>query len=304
MRDVPFGHGDGGVECAGIGAQGKRRLSHMSGDRLGEVGVAVGHHLAQVAQGEDALRGFGFVHDHHAAHLLLVHGPHRFTQRRGGAAGHRVTHGQLAQASVQRVLIAQRFHRLALHLSIDLIEQAADTAQGEVAKRSRQREQADEGGLVQLEAEGVLGGQVLGSSGPLAEQRGQWKTFTQGDFEGGFSAPPSRVRTLADHAALLDDVEMLDRTIARLDNAFAGRVKTQLALLDQKSQVRLFHLIERRKTLEKLQGAVDVLQYRRLACLGEGIRFAHGSGRLCCCGVEGDVPRPGCPLDVSLKKRF
>ncbi len=53
--------------------------------------------------------------------------------------------------------------------------------------------------------------------------------------------------TLTHHAALLDDVEMLDRAIGGLDDALAGRIETQLTLFNQVRQVSVFHLIERGK---------------------------------------------------------
>lgn len=114
--------------------------------------------------------------DHHdAADLLLVHQRHRFTQRRRRAAGHRVAHGQFAQARIQRVLSAERFHGFLLDLLVDLIQQTADATQGEVAKSAGKREQFDERQLVQLQAEGVFGGKVFGAGRTLTQQRGEGK---------------------------------------------------------------------------------------------------------------------------------
>ncbi len=73
MGDMPFGHGDGGVECAVVRGQEKRRLGHVTVDRLGEIAGAVGDHSAQVAQGKNARGRLMDVDDHNAADLLLVH---------------------------------------------------------------------------------------------------------------------------------------------------------------------------------------------------------------------------------------
>ena len=94
----------------------------------------VGHHLAQIAQGENPQRRFVLVHHHDAAHLLFVHQPHGFAQGCAGQAGHGMAHGQFAQAGVERVLRAEGFDGLLLNLLIDLVEQAADPAQGEVTE--------------------------------------------------------------------------------------------------------------------------------------------------------------------------
>src|SRR5690606_13079611 len=42
-------------------------------------------------------------------------------------------------------------------------------------------------------------------------------------------------------------------------------------------EMYLLHLVEGRVLAQKLHGAVDVLQHRRLPGLGEGVSFAHGS---------------------------
>jgi hypothetical protein len=77
------------------------------------------------------------------------------------------------------------------------------------------------------------------------------------------SVPPLAVcRTFAHDPALLDDVKVFNRAIGRLDDALAGRIKTQLTLLNQVRQVRVFHLVEGREALKELQGALDVLQHR------------------------------------------
>ncbi len=118
----------------------------------------------------------------------------------------------------------------------------------------------------------------------------------------------------ADHAALLDDVEVLDRPIGRFDDAFAAGIEAQLALFDQVGQVAVFHLVERRKTLQELQGALDVLQHCCPARLGVGVLFAHetdriampnyisiyiGAGHVVLC-LHGRLAAGWCPLDVSL----
>jgi hypothetical protein len=46
-------------------------------------------------------------------------------------------------------------------------------------------------------------------------------------------------------------------------------------LFNQVRQVSVFHLIEGREALEKLQSALDVLQHRGFPCLCEGVRFTH-----------------------------
>lgn len=132
-----------------------------------EVIGAACHHVPQVAQGENPQRGLIAIDHHNAADLLFMHQGHGFAQWRDRAAGHRMTHGQLAQASIERVLGAQGFHGFLLDLLVDLIQQAADATQGEIAKGVGKREQFDERQLVQLQAEGVFSRQVLGTSGPL-----------------------------------------------------------------------------------------------------------------------------------------
>jgi hypothetical protein len=79
--------------------------------------------------------------------------------------------------------------------------------------------------------------------------------------------------------ALLDDVEMLNRAVGGLEDALAGRIKTQLTLLDQVRQVGVFHLIEGREALKELQSALDILQHRGFPCLCEGVRFTHNHYR-------------------------
>src|SRR3546814_9098643 len=48
--------------------------------------------------------------------------------------------------------------------------------------------------------------------------------------------------------------------------------------LHQVSQVSVFHLVERGKTLKELQRSLDVLQHRGFPCLGKGVRFFHNHG--------------------------
>ncbi|MNF76242.1 hypothetical protein D3C85_811160 [compost metagenome] len=122
---------------------------------------------------------------------------------------------------------------------------------------------------------------MFGTGCALTEQCGKGETFAGGDLEGGFGAALGRVRAFAHHAALFDDVKVLDRAIGGLDNAVTRAVEAQLALLHQVGQVCVFHLIERREPLQELQGALDVLQHRRLPGFSEGVRFIHNhDGRL------------------------
>ncbi|MCY1179517.1 hypothetical protein D9M73_199220 [compost metagenome] len=79
----------------------------------------------------------------------------------------------------------------------------------------------------------------------------------------------------ADHPSLLDDVEVFDRSVAGLDDAVIGCIETQLALLDEKRQMGVLHLVEGWETLQELQGPLNVLQYCSFASLGEGVHFAH-----------------------------
>jgi hypothetical protein len=71
--------------------------------------------------------------------------------------------------------------------------------------------------------------------------------------------------------------------------------------------VSVFHLIERGEFLQELNRALNVLQHRRFACLGESIRFAHDHYRTFLSifiewvlGVHGRPLARQCPLDVSL----
>ncbi len=243
-----------------------------------------------------------------------MHQPHGFAQGRIGAAHHRVTHGQFTQGGVQRVLGAEGFHSALAYLLIDLIKQAADTAQGKIPKHFRHREHADECGLVQLQAEGVFPGQVLGAGCSLTQQGCQREALAAGDLERGLDTWFGQVLALANHAALLDDVEVLDRPVGRFDDAFTAGVEAQLALLDQEGQVAVLHLVERRKALQELQCALNVLQYRCLARLAVGVLFAHetdriampnyiylyiGTGHVVLC-LHGRLAAGWCPLDVSL----
>ncbi len=269
-------------------------------DRCAEVGIHIGNRLAQVAQGKDTQRRLPLVDNHDAADLLLMHQLHGVAHRRFRAAHHRMAHGKFTQSGVQRVLRAEGFDGALLDLLIDLIEQAADTAQGKVAKGCGECEQFDECLLVQLQAEGVLGSQMLGASGTLAEQGGERKTLARGYFKCRFRAAFGRMRTLADDAPLLDDVKVLHRSVARLDDAFTACVEPQLTLLDQIRQMSVFHLIEWREFLQKLHGAVYVLQHGCLACLGESICLAHGLFRVLVIGAHGRPLAVRCPLDVSL----
>jgi hypothetical protein len=148
-----------------------------------------------------------FIDYHDAADLLLVHQRHGFTQGRFRRAGHRVTHGQFAQAGVERILGAEGFHGFLLDLLIDLIQQAAHAAQGKVAKAAGNGEELDERQLVQLQAKGVFGRQVFGAGRAFAQQRGEGKALAGGDFERGFGPAFGRMWTFADDPALFDDVK-------------------------------------------------------------------------------------------------
>ena len=116
---------------------------------------------------------------------------------------------------------------------------------------------------------------MFGAGGALAQQRGQGEALASGDLEGGLGLFTAFVGTLADHAALLDDIEMFHRPVSRSDDAFARGIEAQLALLDQVRQVSVFHVVERRESLQKLHGAVNVLQHRGFPCLEKRIRFTH-----------------------------
>ena len=257
----------------------------MRVDGLIKIFNAVGHHLTQITQGENPQRRFVFVNDHDAAHLLLMHQAHGFAQGGLRAAGDRVAHGQFAQAGVERVLGAQGFDGFLLHLPVDLVEQAADPAQGEIAELFGQGKHFDKRGFVQLQAEGVFSGQVFCAGGPLTQQGGEGEALASGDFKGGFDHAGALVRALADDAALFDDIEMLDRAVFGPNDAVTGAIEAQLALFNQEGQVSVFHLVKGREPLQELHGAVDVLQHRRSTCLEKRIRFAHYRYRMisrCC----------------------
>ena len=106
--------------------------------------------------------------------------------------------------------------------------------------------------------------------------------------------------------ALFDDVEMLNRAIGGLYDALAGRIKTQLTLFDQVRQVGVFHLIEGREALKKLQSALDVLQHRGFPGLGEGVRFTHNQYRSllnCCCRLTDPWSAPAPWVPIGRKSR-
>ena len=209
-----------------------------------------------------------------------------------------MAHGQFTQAGIQGVLGAEGFHGFLLYLLVDLVEQAADPAQGEITKRAGQREQLDKGRFVQLQAEGVFSGFVFCTGRALTQQGGEGEAFAGGDFKGGVR----RVGPFTHDPALLDDIKMLDRAARRFEDAVARAIEPQLALFHQESQVRLFHLVERREALQELQGAVDVLQHSGFTRLCECISFTHNSDRsvFVVIVLHGRLLRSGCPLDVSL----
>ncbi|MNG09792.1 hypothetical protein D3C84_932270 [compost metagenome] len=138
VGDVALGHGNRGIEGAVIRRQVKGRGGHEPLDGFVEVTAAIGHGLAQVAQGENPQGCFVFVDGHDAADLLFMHQRHGLAQRRERAASHRMTHGQLAQSGVERILGAEGFHGFLLDLLIDLVQQTADATQGKVAKGVRE----------------------------------------------------------------------------------------------------------------------------------------------------------------------
>ena len=93
-----------------------------------------------------------------------------------------------------------------MHLHVHLVQQAADTTHAEVAERLAALHQLDKGILGQQKAETVLIRQVHGTGGPLAQQGGHGKAFTDAQFEGGFIAGILTMTPLTIHSPLLDDV--------------------------------------------------------------------------------------------------
>ncbi|MNY55413.1 hypothetical protein D3C86_1913870 [compost metagenome] len=79
---MPLGHGDRGVERAVVRCQVKRRGRHVAFDGFSKIAGGIGHHVPQVAQGENPQRRLLFIDHHDAAHLLLVHQGHRLAQGR------------------------------------------------------------------------------------------------------------------------------------------------------------------------------------------------------------------------------
>ncbi len=101
VGDVPLGHGNRGIEGTVVRRQEKRRPGHVPLDGFTEIAGAVGHHMAQVAQGENAQRCFMFIDHHDAADLLLVH--QRSRLHAVGWSGLQVTGWRMAN-SPRRVL--------------------------------------------------------------------------------------------------------------------------------------------------------------------------------------------------------
>ncbi|MNE19477.1 hypothetical protein D3C80_1125620 [compost metagenome] len=248
---------------------------HQPVERLLPVAAAVGDHPAQVAQGEDADRIVAVVDHHQAADVMLVHQFHRRAQADAAAAGHRVGGGEDVQAGFQRILGAEGFCGLQLHLLVHLAHQAADPAQGEVAEGFRLVVGAHEGGAAELQAEGVLGGDVVAAGGPLADHGRHREALARGDLLGGLQAIAALGRALAQHQPLLDDVDILDRAVAGTDDGIAGGIEAQPALLDHLRQMAEFHLVERGIAQQKVHGALDVLHHGGLADLREAIVLAH-----------------------------
>ena len=100
---------------------------------------------------------------------------------------------------------------------------------------------------------------------------------------------------------------MLNRAVGGLEDALAGRIKTQLTLLDQVRQMGVFHLIERREALKELQSALDVLQHRGFPCLCEGVLFTHNHYRSlflnCCCRMTEPWSAPARGVPIGRKSR-
>ncbi len=239
------------------------------------------------------------VDDDHAADVARVHQADGLVQRHVRRAADGLMDGQLTDTGFQGIVFAQAFHRAQLRLLVDLVEQAADPAHGELAEFVRNGHQLDEGRLVQQQAEGVLGRQVRRAGGALAHQRGHREALADDDLEGGFGTALGGMRALPVNAALLDDVEVFDRAIVRGEDALAFGIKTQLAVFHEIGEMHLFHLVEGRVLAQKLHGAVDVLQHRRLPGLGEGVSFAHGSPSVfwtwCAAEGSGHIGRKSSP---------
>ena len=95
VGDMPFGHGHGGVEGAGLGLS--RTAGRSCSASIGAVSSALAsattwRRSRRVKMPREAL----WIDDDDAADLLFVHQPHGFAQRGVRCAHHRVTHGQLA----------------------------------------------------------------------------------------------------------------------------------------------------------------------------------------------------------------
>src|SRR5690606_32596624 len=110
-----------------------------------------------------------------------------------------------------------------------------------VAKRRGVAEQLDEDLPWQQQAEAVGTGHVGGAGRALAEQRGNGEALAGADFEGSVLAAAG-VAALALHAALLDDVEILNRTVVRMQDRFALGVEAQLTVFHQAQQMALLHV--------------------------------------------------------------
>ena len=254
------------------------RLGHQLGDRPVQFAllatVEIGNQAAQVAQGEDALRALLGIDDDDAADLLFVHQFHGLAQRQIAQAADRLTRGQFVQTGIQRILRAQVLGGAQLQLLVDLIKQAADAAQGEIAERHGQGKQAGEGGLVELQAEAVFGGDVRGTGGAFTEQGGQREALAGTDLEGVFLG--DALLPGADHAALLDDMKVADRPLLGADDDLAGGMEDQAGLLQQKRQMGGVHLVEGRVFAQELKMTLQVLLHGQLAEGGSLRRHALG----------------------------
>src|SRR5690606_8829569 len=132
----------------------------------------------------------------------------------------------------------------------------------------------------------------MGSArGALAKQRGNREALAGADFKRGVLAA-ARVAALALHPPLFDDVKVLHGTFVGMQDRLALRIEAQLAVFHQAQQMALLHAIEWRVLLQELDGALNILQDRSLACFGKGICLAHGaSGVLLWVGMDG-LPWP------------
>ena len=86
----------------------------------------------QVAQREDTHRRRLRVNNHDAADAGLMHALHGGANGGAWRACNRVAYGNLCQYGIQRIVSANGFRCFTLHLQVDLLQQAADTAQRKI----------------------------------------------------------------------------------------------------------------------------------------------------------------------------